>query len=356
VVLRPHAQRQVQRRARGGSGPGLAGFFRAGVEQLGQRSGPYGPPPAVMAALRNMPEAAVRTHPYTAASDVESAYARHLGRPASEFAAGRGASDLIWSLAQHFGGKTAGVPMPGYTEFRQAFPRARPFGGGPATHPADVLDEAMRACDVVIVSNPHNPTGQVIQRSDLAGIALGHPGSVLIVDESYIDFLPDDAAVTLVGCQAPNVIVLRSPSKFYGLAGVRSGAAWSLRPLGAQWRRTRANWPVSAFAAEALKAALAAKPWAATTRRILASDAAWLDGCLARSALDIVPGRLHFRLLTGAQRHIERFAAALGASGIAVRVLEEAYGAGSPAVRISAPRREERQTLAAALNDPPQGQ
>ena len=72
--------------------------------------------------------------------------------PSSPRAAG--ASDLIWLQARQLDGKTAGLPLPGYTEFRRAFPRARPFGGGPSTHPAEVLDEAMRACDVVIVSNP----------------------------------------------------------------------------------------------------------------------------------------------------------------------------------------------------------
>jgi histidinol-phosphate/aromatic aminotransferase/cobyric acid decarboxylase-like protein len=313
---------------------------------------PYGPPAAVITALRTMPESAVRLHPYAAASDVEEAYAAHLGQPAAEFTAGRGASDLIWLLAQQFAGKTAGLPMPGYTEFRQAFPQARLFGGGPRTHPAEVLDEAMRACDIVIVSNPHNPTGQVIQRGDLLDAAARHPDAVLVADESYIDFLPDDTAVTLVGCGAGNVIVLRSPSKFYGLAGVRSGAAWSHRPLRAQWQRMRTNWPVSAFAAEALTAALAAKPWAAGMRRRLAGDAAWLQESLTQAGLDIVPGRLHFRLLTGRGEDVAEFAESLGRRGIAVRVLEEAYGAGKPAVRISAPRSQDRPRLAAALPGP----
>jgi histidinol-phosphate/aromatic aminotransferase/cobyric acid decarboxylase-like protein len=310
---------------------------------------PYGPPDSVMVALRSMPEAAVRMHPYGAASDVEAAYAAYLGQPVHEFAAGRGASDLIWSLAQQFDGKAVGLPMPGYTEFRQAFPRARPFGSGPSTHAVEALDEAMRACDVVILSNPHNPTGQVIRRSDLTDVALRHPASILVVDESYIDFLPDDAAVTLVGCGTDNVIALRSPSKFFGLAGVRSGVAWSLQPLRTQWSRRRTNWPVSAFAAEALRTALAETSWAARVRRLLAGDAAWLEDCLAHSRLDIVPGRLHFRLLTGPDKDVAGFAASLGSSGIAVRFLEEAYGVGRPAVRISAPRYQERQRLEAAL-------
>lgn len=315
---------------------------------------PYGPPDAVLAALRDMPASAVRAHPYGAARRVESAYAEYTCRPVTEFVAGRGTSDLIWSLAQHLGGKTVGLPMPSYTEFRQAFPQARRFGGGPSTHPAELLDEAMRACYAVILSNPHNPTGQVIQRDDLIEIASRHPESVLVVDESYIDFLPESAAVTLVGCGEGNVIVLRSPSKFFGLAGMRSGAAWSLLPLRTEWGRRRTNWPVSEFAAEALRTALAETSWAARVRQTLASDTAWLEGFLAHSGLDITPGRLHFRLLTGSGREVAGFASSLESRGIAVRVLEEAYGVGRPAVRIASPHYQERWRLAAAQDGPRQ--
>ena len=125
---------------------------------------PYGPPDAVLAALRGMSADAIRRHPYGAARGRRGGL--RATTPASlptEFAAGRGTSDLIWSLARHLDGKTTGLPLPAYTEFRRAFPQARPFGGGASTHPASVLDEAMQACDAVIVSNPHNPTGQVIR-------------------------------------------------------------------------------------------------------------------------------------------------------------------------------------------------
>jgi histidinol-phosphate aminotransferase len=253
-------------------------------------------------------------------------------------------------LARQFDGKTAGLPLPGYTEFRRAFPQARSFGGGPSTHPAEVLDAAMATCDVVIVSNPHNPTGQVIARPDLTDVAARHPASTLVVDESYLDFLPDEAAVTMVGCEASNVIVLRSPSKFWGLAGVRSGAAWSRQPLRARWDSCRTSWPVSAFAAAALQAALADTLWATEMRQVLAADAAWLEGCISQAGLRIVPGRLHFRLVTGPATDVDRLADGLGLRGIAVRVLEEAYGVGRPAMRISAPRREDRQQLGAAVD------
>lgn len=313
---------------------------------------PYGPPDAVLQALRNMPDDNVRLHPYRAATDVTSAYAEYLGRPESEFIAGQGTSELIWIIARHFDGNAPGLPLPAYTEFRQAFPRARRFGGGPSTHPLEVLNQAMRSCGIVVISNPHNPTGQVIPPDDLASIATRNPACVLVVDESYMDFLAEHPVTTLAGCDAGNVVVLRSPSKFFGLAGARSGVAWSLHPQLARWGRGRTNWPVSAFAATALRTALAETSWAARTRQALADDATWLDGLLAPSGLSITPGRLHFRLLTGASTDIGTFVDALQARRIAVRVLDTACGVGIPAVRISAPRYQNRDTLASALGQP----
>lgn len=310
---------------------------------------PYGPPDAVLAALRQLSGEDIRRHPYGAADEVEAAYAQHTGQPAGEFLAGRGTSDLIWLLARHLEGTSTGLPLPAYTEFRRAFPQARRFGGGPCTHPAEILDQAMHACDTVLISNPHNPTGQIISRADLCEAAARHPGSLLVADESYIDFLADQAPVTLIGCGLDNVIVLRSPSKFFGLAGARSGAAWSARPFPAPWRRDRTSWPVSSFAATALRTALNDRTWAARTRQLLAHDAAWLQRVLPGLGLQMTPGKLHFRLLTGPGPQISRFADHLQSHAIAVRVLEDAYGAGGPAARITAPPAQERPRLKHAL-------
>ena len=172
---------------------------------------------------------------------------------AGEHVLGDGAARRPIAAAVHFAGndrpsdRVFSPPVRGIeVESKEKGEQRRPLA-------IEVLDDAMQACDMVLLSNPHNPTGQVIQRSDLTDVAVRHPASILVVDESYIDFLADAAAVTLVGCGMDNVIVLRSPSKFFGLAGVRSGVAWSRQPLQAQWCRRRTNWPVSAFAAEALR-------------------------------------------------------------------------------------------------------
>jgi histidinol-phosphate/aromatic aminotransferase/cobyric acid decarboxylase-like protein len=310
---------------------------------------PYGPPPAVMAVLRNLSESIVRAHPYEAAARVEHSYAGHLGRPVEEFVASRGTSEMIWILAREMQGYKVGLPMPTYSEFRRAFVGAQTYGGGPSTHLVETLDEAMRDSEVVVLSNPHNPTGQVIERRVLADLAAIHTSTRLIVDESYIDFLANGDDVTLVGCEVDNVVVLRSPSKFYGLAGLRSGVVWSRRSMRSMAEAWRTPWPVSALAAEALERALRQQSWAVETRSFLASDGAWLADALKKSELDVTEGLLHFRLVTASANYVAKFVNLMNAHGILVRVMGDDPGIGSPAVRIAAPRHEARQVLAAAL-------
>lgn len=312
---------------------------------------PYGPPPQVMAAIRSVSEMVVRAHPYDAAADVERLYAGHLGRPAGEFVAGRGTSEFIWILAREMRRYKVGLPLPTYSEFRRAFKRANTYGGGPCTHPVETLHEAMRNSDAVILSNPHNPTGQIIDRQILVDLAINYPSKTLVVDESYIDFLADGDTVTLIGCPADNIIVLRSPSKFYGLAGIRSGVAWSRQPLRRKADAWRTPWPVSALAAEVLKQALSNQLWAEETRGLLAGDVAWLETILAESELgfELATGLLHFRLATGSATFMAEFANLLQTHRVLVRVLEDGHGIGRPAVRIAAPRQADRWVLAGAL-------
>lgn len=316
---------------------------------------PYGPPGSARAALLGLTAAAIRRHPYGAARALAAAYADSTGTDISDFTAGTGTSDFIWLLAQVYADARVGLPLPSYTEFLQAFPRARTFGGGPMTHPPEVLDAALADSDFVLISNPHNPTGQVIPAAELAAACGRHPGALLAVDESYIDFLPEarQRGVTLIGADVPNVAVLRSPSKFYGLAGLRAGVLWSRGPLRKRIEERRSNWPVSAPAAAAVPVALRDARWAHQARLRLGDDVRWLDCALRTADLPPVPGELHFRLVTGDNRQLSGFTEILRAHRIRVRSLTEAHGAGSPAIRVSAPARAGRAAFAAALSDLP---
>jgi|ERR1700678_703 histidinol-phosphate/aromatic aminotransferase/cobyric acid decarboxylase-like protein len=331
--------------AQGGDTRGLSDA----VLDLSTCVNPYGPPPSVMEMLRTISPRVVRSHPYGADRRVEETYASTTSQPTHTFTAGQGTSEFIWHLSRVLQDDVVCLPLPAYTEYLHAFPNARRISSGASTHQIETLDDAMTVGRAVIISNPHNPTGQILSRDNLIGVASGHPTSTLVVDESYIDFLANPNDVTLIGAELENIVVLRSPSKFYGLAGLRSGVLWSLSGIHTVIRKSRMNWPVSAIAADALACAVNDEDWAFQTRIQLDENTRWLVQELQRNGFSPVEGNMHFRLLTGSQRLITTLIDITEQYNVRIRELLPAHGVGAPAVRVSSPIHTERGILSRAL-------
>ncbi len=314
----------------------------------------YGPPPVALHALHTTPADVLRHHPYGAADQLRQAYAAALDVPAAELVVGRGASELLWQLAASPLGPTVAVPLSAYTEYRQAFPTDDAVAGGPAWHhDRAVLADALAAGRTVLLSNPHNPSGRAFEAGELEDLAAVHPAGRLVVDESYVEFCAEPARYSLIGSEAENVAVLRSPSKFFGLAGARVAVAWSRGPeLRHALTTRRGSWPISELEVRPVAAALVDIAWQETIRRRLLADAAWLEAQLVGLPLLPLPDAVtQFRLIPMpdpalAAAMADRLAAD---HGIAVRILGPAHGLPGPALRITAPRLDEQDRVAAAL-------
>lgn len=302
----------------------------------------YGPPPAALDALRTaIGPADLQIHPYPAAERMEDLYARHLGVSATEIVAGRGTTEFIWALSRQVPHDRVAVPLPAYTDYLKAFP-GRGFPGG-LVPTIEQIDAALEAAGLVIVSNPHNPSGVALPAGELVAAARRHPHATFVVDESYVDFLADPDGATVVGADADNLVVLRSPSKFWGIAATRVGIAWCrdrerlCRLLG-----RRETWPISGLDVTVAEAAMGSVEWATGSRRALHRDAAWLA-----VALRWLPGTLveqdvgvHYRCL--ASEAAGEIAARFAAHGVGVRLLGRAHGAQVPVLRILAPLLHQR--------------
>jgi histidinol-phosphate aminotransferase len=153
----------------------------------------YGPAPAVVAALHAIEPQDILLHPYDAADRLKDVYVWATGVEADDLVAGRGASEFIWAMGREVDHATAAIPMPAYTDYLKAFP-GRGFSRNREQMPSlEQVDAALTAGALVIVSNPHNPTGALLDRDGLITLAADHPDSTLVVDESYINFTPDPA-------------------------------------------------------------------------------------------------------------------------------------------------------------------
>lgn len=305
----------------------------------------YGPPPAALEALRSaIGPADLQIHPYAAAERMEALYARHLGVGANEIVAGRGTTEFIWALSRQVRHDRVAIPLPAYTDYLKAFP-GRGFPGGPVPT-IKQIDAALSAAQLVLISNPHNPSGVALPAAELVAAARRHPHATFVVDESYVDFLADPHAASVVGADAGNLVVLRSPSKFWGIAATRVGIAWCRdRERLCHLLGRRETWPISGLDVTVAEAAMGSVGWAAQSRRALHRDAAWMA-----VALRSLPGTLveqdvgvHYRCLVSEQA--PEIAARFAEHGVGVRVLGRAHGADVPVLRILAPLRHQRAAL-----------
>jgi histidinol-phosphate/aromatic aminotransferase/cobyric acid decarboxylase-like protein len=310
----------------------------------------YGPPPAVIDALHAIRGDEIMYHPYDAPERLKDLYHWATGVDTEQLVTGRGGTEFIWALARNVNPSTVAVPLPGYTDYLKAFPgRGYTMSGEQLPSLAQVASAMQRAA-LVIISNPHNPTGELLPAEGLVEIARTRPNSVLVVDESYINFTADPISGSVIGSDVDNIIVLRSTSKFYGIAACRAGVAWCRDPQ--RLRRVigrQETWGLSGIDVTVAEAAVRSWDWADDTRARMHADNAWLA-----EAMRELPGvglyantNVHFQYALC--RNAEAVADALAEHGIGVRPLGAAHGVRPGGLRIVAPRPEERETVANAL-------
>jgi cobalamin biosynthetic protein CobC len=179
-------------------------------------------------------------------------------------------------------------------------------------HEVSVVEDLTEAqlTDTLVVVNPDNPTGRLIA----AGTLRRHKGT-LIVDESFMDFLP--ATASLAGDLPPNAIVLRSFGKTYGLAGLRLGFAIAQPDTATRLREQLGPWAVSGPALEIGRAALADDAWLKDSATRLERDGKRLDSLLAAAGFTPLGGTPLFQLV----RHddVTGIVQRLGRAGVHVR-------------------------------------
>jgi len=108
----------------------------------------------------------------------------------------------------------------------------------------------------LLLNNPHNPTGQLFSQETL--LPYLEQFALVVVDEAFMDFLPPEQAPSLLSVvqDYPNLVIVRSLTKFYSLPGLRLGYAISHPDRLRRWQRWRDPWPVNSLAVAAAEAVL----------------------------------------------------------------------------------------------------
>jgi histidinol-phosphate aminotransferase len=171
------------------------------------------------------------------------------------------------------------------------------------THVDALLDAVTERTRMVFLANPNNPTGSFLPRGELARLHAGLPGHILlVVDQAYGEYVApenEDGALELAAAHA-NVLVTRTFSKAYGLAGERVGWATGAPELIAALNRIRGPFPLTNSAQAACLAAVEHQEFVDHSRRHNAAErarfAAALAG-LANHGLRVLPSEANFLLV-----------------------------------------------------------
>lgn len=166
--------------------------------------------------------------------------------------------------------KKVAVPEEGYQEHAWCWQKA---GFDVYRYQAETPDELLacaEACDVLVVINPNNPTGQFFARETLLAChqVLAEKAGCLILDEAFMDAYEADSQ-SLADSASDSLIVLRSIGKFFGLAGIRSGFVLAGESTVAQLKIMTGPWPVSGVTAWLTEQMLQDRQWQEQARQKL---------------------------------------------------------------------------------------
>ncbi|WP_144108469.1 threonine-phosphate decarboxylase CobD [Paraburkholderia sp. BCC1886] len=203
--------------------------------------------------------------------------ARYYGAPdAAHVLPVAGSQAAIRTLPSLLPAGRVGIAPLTYSEYAPAFERA-----GHETTPLDVsMQRLPEALTHVVIVNPNNPTAEHLGAAKLLQwhAQLSARGGSLLVDEAFADAAVDASAngSLAASVERAGLVVLRSPGKFFGLAGVRAGFVLAEPGLLAALRGMLGAWTVGGPARHAVTAAFADEPWQRQTRARLATDSARL--------------------------------------------------------------------------------
>ncbi|WGY44952.1 threonine-phosphate decarboxylase CobD [Vibrio sp. ABG19] len=252
---------------------------------------PLGIPPQVRDAIVSQLDC-LQHYPDIEYLKLHQSLATHHDCPAPWVLPGNGATELIFLWAQYVKPKTALLIEPSFAEYRRALSRVgcaidnyvlREEDGFAVTE--RVLDALHGELDCLFICTPNNPTGLMPDRELLSAIVdrCRQLNIRLFVDESFIDFMPNQPSLSQCLADNPHLYVLRSLTKFYALPGLRLGYLLSAdQTLLAEIRDEREPWTINALAALAGEILFEDDTYCQATYQWLAQEQKYLQTELAR--------------------------------------------------------------------------
>jgi threonine-phosphate decarboxylase len=240
-------------------------------------------------------------YPDHRATPLRSALCRYTGVPSESLVIAAGADALIHAAVRALAPGRCVIPIPAFSEYERA---SRAFSCELSSLPLNPdfrlpadLSGVLRAGDLLILNNPHNPSGACASRSEmLKHIAAARAaGAAVLVDEAFIDYVPD-AAITH-DAAAGGAVSIRSLTKFFGCPGLRVGYAVAAPGIACKITAQLPPWPVTTLAANALAEALLDAGYPVQAREQNRRARAILSAALSSLGCRVSPGAANFLLM-----------------------------------------------------------
>ncbi len=151
--------------------------------------------------------------------------------------------------------------------------------------------------DLLFICNPNNPTGALARRAAILRLAARFPGSHVAVDESFMDYVRDPSASTQISKSLPpNMIVFKSLTKFFGIAGLRLGFMYAGEDICAKVRARLLPWNVNSIAQNVAPLLYSDAGYAGRVRRSNREERSFLHGRLSAAGMRIFKSETNFLL------------------------------------------------------------
>jgi threonine-phosphate decarboxylase len=266
---------------------------------------PEGPPPSVTTALlRALNEPSIlMNYPDLEETELRQSLARYAGVRTENVAVANGFVPLFESTLQILAIRDCLVPVPAFVEYRRTLERSRVemIPHLPATesdfrfHSSRLFD---KRCDAILLANPQNPSAVLSSRDTLLRIVerAAELAVYVLLDEAFIDFRPEASLARDIE-RFPNLIVFRSVTKFFGMAGLRVAYAVASQGSCKQIQDAVAPWSITSLASLAAAIAVQDEPYAQNTIALNRIRRDQMDAAIRRLGIHVYPSCANFLLV-----------------------------------------------------------
>ncbi|WP_424765644.1 threonine-phosphate decarboxylase CobD [Paenibacillus sp. sgz302251] len=320
---------------------------------------PLGPPASVKRVLHAYADV-IGQYPDPAARGIRRRLAKHHEIDEQSIVIGNGAAELIDLVVRALKPEITALAVPCFDEYGDA---VRKLGGAIieiklSAEQHFMLDSSdknvdeMAAGTLFILGSPNNPTGQLVEPELI--LKLLRKGAFVVVDEAFMDFVPEEARYSLIreAARHERLFVIRSMTKFYSIPGIRLGYIVGTPRSLSGLRRLQVPWSVNSLAQLIGEAVLDETDFALQTLEWLQQERPWLVHELETIGFQVYPSQTNYllaQLPQGIGLSASMLQLEMGKQGVLIRDASRFAGLDHTYIRVAVKRRDQNERLLEAL-------